>query len=417
MPSSTAVPSTPSSCPFDVSSWDVADLQRDPLDDLPPEVAVVGLGESAHFVADLNALRAQLAARLVDRHAVTHLALEVGADEAPALQTWLDGDDATPLRQLVGPLTYLLYGTFLEQLREARRPDVRLSVLGVDLPNSLTLEPTLAPLAGLLERLDPDSGPLTSRARALARGVEGGSAAASALSWGRLDRHTQDAITVALYRLSARVDAVGSVHHEAAVAADWRRASTLVRAAVTTDLMLRAMAELFAGEGVSSDTSVRDRFVADRLAEAVDDLPPGGRIVYVAHNNHVQKTPVMFDGALTAYPAGLFLDRALGKRYFGVALTHLDAEVPEMVVPEPNPVGFRVERVAAAPIGVGSIEAAGADAARDGVAVVRALPLSSPATSLTVRSQSAVTQIASDSFDLALVVPRATTDRAVDELR
>jgi erythromycin esterase len=416
MSSSPAMPSTPSSDPFEVSSWNVADTERGPLDDLPPDVVVIGLGESAHFVADLNALRAQLVTRLINRRAVTHLALEVGADEAPAIQSWLDGDDVTPLRQLVGPLTYLLYGTFLEQLREARRPGVRLSVLGVDLPNSLTLEPSLAPLATLLEKLDPDSEPLTSRARALARGVVGSSAAASALSWGRMGRRAQDDITVTLARLSARVDAVGSARGEAGLRGDWRRASTLAHAAVTTDLMLRAMAELFAGEGVPSDTSLRDRFIADRLIEAVEALPPGGRIAYVAHDNHVQKTPVVFDGVLTAYPAGLFLHRALGRRYVGVALTHVDTEVPEMVVGAPNSVGFRVERTAAAPIEAGSIEAAAADAVHGGIAVVRPSALASPATNVMLRSQSAVAQVTSGSFDLTLVTPRARTDAAIDVL-
>lgn len=78
--------------------------------------------------------------------------------------------------------------------------------------------------------------------------------------------------------------------------------------------MLRAMAELFSGEGRTADTTLRERFVASRLLHAVEHGGVDDRIAYVAHNNHIQKAPVIFGEALTAYPAGLFLAQALGER-------------------------------------------------------------------------------------------------------
>ncbi len=56
-------------------------------------------------------------------------------------------------------------------------------MLGVDLPNSLTIEPSLAPFATLLDAIDPAAAELLHQAREVAGRVVGGSAAASAASW------------------------------------------------------------------------------------------------------------------------------------------------------------------------------------------------------------------------------------------
>ena len=97
---------------------DAEQLVSQVLDRLVPDARVVGLGEGAHFVREFNHLRAQVVAVLVDRYAVTQLALEVGDDEAPAVEAWLhDPDrDLETLRDAVGPLTFALYGTFLLDL-------------------------------------------------------------------------------------------------------------------------------------------------------------------------------------------------------------------------------------------------------------------------------------------------------------
>lgn len=71
-----------------------------------------------------------------------------------------------------------------------------------------------------------------------------------------------------------------------------------------TDLMLRAMAELFAGEGRVTDPTLREQFVASRILRAVEEAGPDHRFAYLAHNDHIQRTPVVFEGELPAYPSG-----------------------------------------------------------------------------------------------------------------
>lgn len=381
--------------------------------------AIVGIGEAAHFVAEFNELRVQIVHLLVELHGTSHIALEVGFDEATQIEAWFHHHNDRPLDDLVGPLTVALYGSFLTGLRDALGATAaQVSILGVDLPNSLTLEPSLAPLASLVQRLDPDAADFVEEIRRRSAAVTGASAAASAASWLELEGAEQDAITVALARLSARVEALEPLYTTRGSRSQWMEAVRLARSAVTTDLMLRAMGELFSGTGRAADTTLREHFIAGQLLSHVERLPAGTRIAYVAHNNHIQKTPVRFYGSLTALPAGLFLARALGDHYIALAFTHLGDKVPEMNVPAANPLGFDVVHLPVEPPGKGSVEVA-ALAHMDGEGIVALIPLDDgPGEAITtIRSQSAVSEAPfAGSFDAALVCPRASLDPAVKHL-
>ncbi|MEX0153655.1 erythromycin esterase family protein [Microbacterium sp. LMI1-1-1.1] len=410
-------PAAPAAPHFTVAVWDARHRSADTtLREIVSRARVIAVGESAHFIAELNAGRATLVEALIRDADVRSLALEIGHDEAPLVEQWLAGRRPGALRAVVGPLTAALYGTFLEDLRARLAPDHNIRVLGVDLPNSLTIEPSIAPLADVLAVVDPAAAELVQSARELARRIVGGSAAASAASWLALDRSDQDSLTVAMTRLRARVDALRAVHERGGDAELWREAGALVDAAVTTDVMLRAMADLFSGVGRIDDTTIREAFVARRIVDEVRALPAGGRIAYVAHNNHIQKTPVVFDGVLTAYPAGSLLAGSLGSDYRAVALTHVDGQVPEMIFPATTDVGFRVERVTAADVDECCVEAAAGGVLRSADAAIVRWEAEADTATLRIRSQSALTDVGTAAFDAALVFASATTDAAVTAL-
>lgn len=367
---------------------------------VPAATAIVGVGESAHFVTEFNRLRAELVADLVRRHGVTRLALEVGHDEAPTIRSWWR-DSPPGAACPVGPLTTRVYGTFLSELRDRLGAEHAPAILGVDLPNSLTLAVTLDPLAGLLAALEPATAELVGRARALVAPIAGASAASSAIAWTALPLRDRDEATAILARIAARTDALaaGSTDER------WQQAAELTRTAVVTDLMLCAMSELFAGSGLDLDTTLRERFVADRLLREAAALPDGERIAYVAHNNHIQKAPVTFAGEVAALPAGQFVARGLGRRYVAVGLSHLDDTVPEMVFPDPHPLGFRVERAPLEALPDDAIESVAAGAGT-GPVVVRG----EGRAGASIRSQSAIATVPADAFDAVIVVASATTD-------
>jgi len=407
----------PAASSLTANIWD----ERRPLADarlreIISDARVIGVGESAHFVAELNVARASLVEALIRDAGVGSVALEIGRDEAPLVQQWLAGRRPEELHTLVGPLTAALYGTFLDELRQRLPQDHGIRVLGVDLPNSLSIEPSVAPLASVLATIDPGASELVEATSELAAQVKGGSAAASAMSWLSLERDVQDSLTVHLARLRARVDALAAVHRADEDARLWREARDLAEAATTTDVMLRAMADLFSGTGRVDDTTIREVYVAQRLSDAVQALVDDERIAYVAHNNHIQQTPVVFDGVVTAYPAGSLLAGLLGAAYRAIALTHTDEQVPEMTFPAATDVGFRVERVDAAAIGEHSVEAGCGEVLQLAAATIVLWDADTSTRIASIRSQSATTEVTAATFDAALVFASAATDAAIAAL-
>ena len=63
------------------------------------------------------------------------------------------------------------------------------------------------------------------------------------------------------------------------------------------------------------------------------------RIVLAAHNNHIQKTPVSYGGALTTLPMGQHLDQMFGADYLALAVTSTADHTAEMRLDESVPSG------------------------------------------------------------------------------
>jgi erythromycin esterase len=147
---------------------------------------------------------------------------------------------------------------------------------------------------------------------AIAAEVAGTTQAQSAPRYLALDPQRQDTLTATLSRLADRVDAlaptsvdvVGQARHDVA---RWR-----LEAALAADHQLRAIAGLTTGTALPAAATSRERYLAATVGWWLDRLDPGARIVLMAHNAHVQRTPVVFDGEVQVLPMGLHLDRALG---------------------------------------------------------------------------------------------------------
>src|SRR5699024_5778700 len=102
---------------------------------------------------------------------------------------------------------------------------------------------------------------------------------------------------------------------ECADRVDYERAARHLEAARRLDYMYSVMTEVFSGTDLPGDASVRDRYMADSVHWHLDHAAVGTKIVLVAHNTHIQKTPVRYDGHLAALPMGHYLARELGEQY------------------------------------------------------------------------------------------------------
>lgn len=409
----------------------LASLEADaPLDDLEPlrevigDARVVAIGEGAHFVDEFSRVRQRVARFLAERCGFTVFAFEHGFPEAPELDDWVCGRTPGETLREVDPRTADWGGSYvLEWLRRHNLGSSHpLRFAGIDVPRAgSTLRPALEPLQRYLAAVDPDSAGFARTALEISEEFLAGlgSQASAAPAWSRLPAARQDALTAALTRLHLRLRSLRPLLVERGGEAEYDRAERLVAAACHTDYMFRAAHELFSGGGLSADTSVRDLYMAETVRWQLERAGEGARIVLAAHNNHIQKCSVEFDGVLTALPMGQQLARMLGEDYASIGVTHTGSTIPEMFPDEAVPLGFTLSEVELAEPQPGSVEAGLVQAGfgdRAALTDLRNAPTASDGSPLLTetRTQSATIRTPlPGAFDAVISTPTATKDPTV----
>ncbi|PRX46948.1 erythromycin esterase [Prauserella shujinwangii] len=388
----------------------------EPLRELAAGARVVAVGEGAHFVAEFGHLRQRIIRFLAERCGFRVLAFEFGFAEAFALDRWLRGDgDPAALARFAGTANSGLTGDLARWLRGHNATSgAPLRLVGIDTPEAGgALRPALEPVARYLDEVDPDLRPVVDRALALGDRIAGPSVAAAAPRWARLDPAERATLTASLARLAIRFRALEPLYIRRSDRQRYDLAAQHLDAAVHGDYMVGAMHDLFTGAGLPGDTSARDRFMAESLRWHLDRAEPDARVVVVAHNNHIQREPVRFDGHLTALPLGHYLDHLLGEEYRALALTHTAGSVPEMYPDDTEPAGFAVTETGVAPPSAGSVERAVLDAGLGaGVSLTDLRPLRTRDGAVVlerIRTQSAELDVpVPTAFDGVLCVPTVT---------
>ena len=338
-----------------------------PLDDLEPlrdivdGARVVAIGEHSHFIDEFARMRRRLLRFLVERCGFTVLAFEYGFSEGFALDAWARGEGADDdlAEHLAGTIPVGVDGP-LRWVRRyngtAARP-VRFA--GVDIPAAGgSLLPALDPVADYLRQVDPESVPAVETATRIAASFAGDSAAVAAPAWARLAAADQDALSATLSRLLTRFRSVEPLYVSRSDQHGYDVALRRLEGACHADYTFHAMADLFTGQGLTADTSARDAYMAESLLWHLERGEPESRVVLVAHNAHIQKAPISFDGRLTAFPMGQHLHRVLGDEYFALGLTSTTGHTAEMRRDENARFGFAIDPTELGSPEPGSIEAA-----------------------------------------------------------
>jgi erythromycin esterase len=324
---------------------------------------IAGIGEGAHFVMEFNELRKYLIQYLIEEHGFNAIALECSRLQANRLTMWLNDndDDNKPaiksLERYAGPLTCALYGSVLAWLKQylnEKAADIEL--IGADLPNTLSPVNELMALSSAVQEIDPATVPETLELEQILTPITGESAVMSASAWDSLSGASRDRAFSILTRLRLRFSALAPVISAGPGEARIHEVLQIINEIEYTLESLRTMSNLFAGKAIEGETSVRDAFIADSLENLIHS-EPGRKVIFLAHNNHIQKTPIYFADELSGVPAGHHLHKNLGDHYRSIAFTHLGAEVPEMDFPAPqSPTGFSVMPLPADEIQKNSIE-------------------------------------------------------------
>jgi len=325
-----------------------------PLDDLEPlrslvqGARVVAIGENAHFIEEFSALRQRIFRFLVERCGFRGLAFEAGFPEGLALNAWVRGEGPSEaLDQFQRNALPLGVSPLLEWIRGQNRERSEAPPLvfaGIDLPRAGgSLAPALDPVRHLLKRVDPEAILTLDQVEGTAAVFAGATMAAAAPRWKALGALAQSQLDSGLLWLLLRLRAMGPLYEERSDGETVRQARRCLEAAIHTSVHLRAMADLFDGGGHSGGTSGRELFMAESVRWHLRQAGPDARFVLAAHNAHIQKTPAVFDGHLTALPMGQHLHRSLGGSYRAIALTCTRGRTAEMHVDAAAPFGFWVE--------------------------------------------------------------------------
>ncbi|MGW2177770.1 erythromycin esterase family protein [Streptomyces sp. NPDC001732] len=341
-----------------------------PLDDLEPLRDVIGgarvvaIGEHSHFISEFDLARRRILRFLVERCGFTVLAFEYGFSEGFPLDAWARGEGADQdlSAHLATAVPVGIDGPLRWIRRHNRTASTPVCFAGIDIPAAGgSLLPALVPLADYLRAVDPETLPMLVSAMRIAETFAGNSGAVAAPAWARLDPAEQDALSATLARLLIRFRALEPLYVSRGDQHGYDVALRRLEGACHADHTFRAMAGLFAGNGLTADTSARDIYMAGSVQWHLDRLGPGARVVLAAHNAHIQKTPISFNGHLTGLPMGQHLSRALGDDYFALGLTSVTGRTAEMHRDEKTPFGFTVDHTPLASPEPGSVEAAFGD--------------------------------------------------------
>ncbi len=373
---------------------------------------IVGVGEGAHFVSEFSAIRFDLIRHMLDHHDFNVIGMECSAIQADRLNEWFTAPQSDPsLSGYASPLTEALYGSVLTRVKEYlgdRRKRIRL--VGVDLPNTMSPADEHALLSAEAETLDPHIAVMLTELGALIGGIGGESAVTSSMAWGELSEADRDRAFTIATRLRLRFEAIAPLLRDRFSPDDLDRFHQSLLALQYTLEAMFAMSALFNGSAIEAETSARDHFMSASV-ERYLNRNPDAKMILLAHNNHIQKEPVVFSGELSGIPMGMHLRALPG--YRSVALTHLGDTVPEMCFPDAESrVGFSVIESVASPIDVGSAEwlCRGGQTLQGSDTVAAGSPASS-----SIRSQSAVADVdVGKAFDLIVFSPSASKDATVE---
>jgi erythromycin esterase len=352
-----------------------------PLDDLEPlgeligDARVVGIGESAHYVREFYLLRHRLLRYLVERCGFTVYAPEAPFTQAQAIDAWIQGGPGTVEEVAAAGLAIDLgrcreFHDQLAWMRAHNRTTTRpLRLVGTDVPGSGGSPlPALEQVAGYLRGTDPDALALAERAIGLVGRYHDPATFKALGRYATLDHAAQDALTATLSRLLARMESMaawqaGQHHGREHATALWH-----LRGAWHLDHLHRDVA----GRGLAVADASRDAFMAESVLRLLEEGPPNLRVVVASHNIHLQKTPVLGDGAFGRFPQGYHLAQALGGDYLAIAATSTGGRTAQIHPDPTHPLCFRVDDLPLPPAPDGSVEAALATRAALAIADLRA---------------------------------------------
>ncbi|WP_051468795.1 erythromycin esterase family protein [Actinomadura oligospora] len=293
------------------------------ITELPGDVRVVALGESAHNITEFYELKDRILRHLAEEHGFTAFVMESGFAEGLGVDAWLRGGpagaagaaDAADVADVARDGITYRFGEcapMRRQLRWMRTAGV--GFYGMDLPGSST---SPGPAVRVIAERTPGWD-----LRDLARRSDLGGRTEAAVRFAVLPAAERDELLTDLRELTLR--------------AEGSRDGVVVRAAASLAAFLDEQEP-----GREGEPYPRDVFMADTVRWVLEREE---RVVVSAHNGHVQRTPL--DGRPMM---GALLDAALGPAMAVVGMTYASGPVIRFVERSARPFDCDVLLEARAP--------------------------------------------------------------------
>ena len=336
------------------------------LTQLARRATVIGLGESAHHKEELLRLRSRLTRELVESNGFRALLMETGYVEATQLDAWLSDPDASEpdfsrALPFAGDGEYEAIRSalrWLKRFNSTQPPRARVRFIGLDMSSGGgALRPPVERAWAFLDRVD---GAFARESRARLSPVldrlGSGYPSGAKQRYDSLSAVDREGLTLEIERLGARLSTRGAAFRRVSSAEEHESASQSVRIAGQTIEFMRLDGR--------DPANPRDQALARNAFWAMEQLPPGSRIVVWAHNAHVQKqsidVPVMKMRA-PAVSMGELLARRLGDGYAAIG-TVVDQYAPDGSHADSGSVDARLAR-AGVPLYLVSLSAESASSA------------------------------------------------------
>ena len=306
---------------------------------------VIALGECAHFVREFWELRQYLFEYLHEKCEVNFFIMEFGFAEGYRLEKWITGEgdinklsDYSEAAAKWGAAETMLW---LRSYNTKNKNKIRFA--GMDISEAGgTIIPALRSLQEYIKKVDNSLEAKLTEVTEIANMFSDLSSVKSITKWKNISLTEQYKLFAELNKMKLRFEAMENDYIQQSGQEEYDVTVRLLQTAIITVYILQSCVEMSSGTGLPCDMSIREKLMADNVIWHFNRSEPDTRIVVFAHNNHIQKTPIQYGDYKVACPMGFYLNRYLGNDYAAFALTTTDNHIPEMVLTDGAPVGFKV---------------------------------------------------------------------------
>lgn len=311
------------------------------------DAKIIAIGENSHFIKEFFEIKDGFVKFLVQECNFTTLAYEIGFVEGLQINEWLSGSRKD--EDIKKYLSHFYYPTELEKtllwIRKYNQThSKKITFLGLDVPkNGASLYPNLQVILDFVQKNNLDSSILEDikTIEQVAQKLQFNSLAQVAFAYELLTNEEKTLLTASLSKLKLRFENLESLYLEKINQKEFDTVLNSVNGLIYLDYSIGAMAQMLQGVAKVADMGTRDKYMAD-IVQWYHSINPKEKIILLAHNAHIQKVNVEFDGFVSGVPLGKRLDKIYGSEYKALGITSLGGNTAALYPDKDKKYGFEV---------------------------------------------------------------------------